>query len=865
MTGNLKGTGPGDAGPAMVPTDSMKAPQVDEDKGPLGFLDRLLDSERDSNLHLGDVRFWQHLEHIERNNLYRLSSLEYRTLKMMFFEALLYSLFLFVLTGFIISLRSGDLYESRQEQQDYWAGCRYDQGKRQCSVDNIMDTTELMSWLRGEFVPKAFTFQQEYQSVVDSPSAFTLQDRTMHWRPRYIGDTHSNVLLGAIRVRQLRVQYNADCQILPELKAAQQDCFAQFSSDVQSRFPWAPAWTPASIIPFYQWHAADKTSQVPMKGYHAEYPGDGFFFDLPLTQTAATTLLQNLEDWQWLDQRSRALIVEFSTLNPNTNIFVQSRMLFEFPALGGLVMKHEVFAFRAMQLSLALMATDDGTGVFAYFICITAMHIVLFFYSVFLLWKNGFRYFTFFWSYLDMAILLTFLVYTGIVGTTFTVAAYEPALQPEVLMDSEAFFPLGRLVPLLEAGNAALAWLGLFGWLKILKYFMLATPFLPFVRVVEGCMVNLVRFMQLLIIVLMGFALAFYLGYGDESNLFATIRGSFVAVMVAPAGGVDLSPIVKDGSFLGAALIFFYIIVVFLLLLNTFLAMCVETYSVSSYQINECTNSQLPGEESPTSVFLWTYWNALKGVKLVGKETVEDMGEPDEQRIMLSSLPEAIQERYLETKRRMESILGNANKEIDENKRAVGAMFYSGAKEGSLALEDNTQGPRGAAFALEDHPTHRIPQAPQTPVSPQNPPPPPSEDPVLVHRVQIQRMLDDDPVLRDICGCQRAVDVIRRFKVDNPGVDPYAAVAELQSSVAKKLAELEAHGLELNFDEMETLKQVSTELHSALTDAQKEWRQELLTVMQMASLLSSTLIQLTRKLEAVQENHTTIVMQARLH
>jgi len=327
--------------------------------------------------------------------------------------------------------------------------------------------------------------------------------------------------------------------------------------------------------------------------------------------------------------------------------------------------------------------------------------------------------------------------------------------------------------------------------------------------------------------------------------------------------------------------------VVFLLLLNTFLAICVETYSVSSFQINECTKSKRPGEESPTAVFLWTYWNALKGVKLVGKETVEEMGEPDEQQIMLTSLPEAIQVQYVNTKRRMDQILNCASGEIAAKNKA--RMIAAGQlpppeKEkkngsGALALEDTTQSRRGkgsTALALQDTSQSGlglraaaaegdfVPRPPSS--MPLTSPPPPAEDPTstFVHRVQLQRMLDDNPLIREICGCTRAVDVIRRFRVDNSGIDPYAAVAELQSNVAKKLAELEENGMELSFDELETLKQVSSELHNALTESQKEWRQELLTVMQMASLLSTSLIELTRKMEAVQLNHNNLMLQTGL-
>ncbi|CAK0900069.1 unnamed protein product, partial [Prorocentrum cordatum] len=128
---------------------------------------------------------------------------------------------------------------------------------------------------------------------------------------------------------------------------------------------------------------------------------------------------------------------------------------------------------------------------------------------------------------------------------------------------------------------------------------------------------------------------------------------------------------------------------------------------------------------------------------------------------------------------------------------------------------------------------------------------------IMVNRVQLQRMLEDDEVLCDICGTDRAIDVVRRFRVDYTGVDPFEAVANLQASVAKKLQDgLEEQGMHLSFDEMQTLR--TQELHSALTEAQKEWRAELLNVLQMSSLLSVALIELTRKMERVQLNHNAL-------
>jgi len=232
------------------------------EEGPLSFLDRLLEEERHSNLHLGDVRFWKHLEHMDSSHIYRTKSLEYKTMKLMFCEGVFFALFLFVLTTYLISEKAGDLYSSRRQQLDYWGGCTMQATTRNCKVNDVKDIPSLLSWLRDDFIPLAFTDRTEYPSVVMSPSVFRLQDGTMHWTPRYVGDTQTSVLIGTIRMRQVRVQYSQACSILDELNdIGVTDCFADYSDAVQSRLPWAPAWTPLHLKDHYQFRSANVTEQ----------------------------------------------------------------------------------------------------------------------------------------------------------------------------------------------------------------------------------------------------------------------------------------------------------------------------------------------------------------------------------------------------------------------------------------------------------------------------------------------------------------------------------------------------------------------------------------------------------------------------
>lgn len=808
----------------------MAPPGIDPESNPLNFVDRLLDEERDTNLHLGDVRFWQHIEFIDTRQIYRTKSLEFRTMKLMCCEALFYIVFFMtVSTAYIGHIRSSNLYEARRQALDFWGGCKRGpdgtRGEGGCALDDISNATQVYEWMMNDFVPKLFT-REEYYSISDSSSIFMLSAGTMNWVPRFVGDTRTSVLVGSVRVRQLRVQFESELCAKEDFVSIEPECIPEFSNPYQSTRSWAPIWTPENLKPFFEWSPANVTEQSEMQGNVALYPGDGFMFDFNSSQDSeeAIQVVRELQNWKFLDKRTRALIIEISTLTPNVNIFVHNRILFEFTPLGRLFTKHEAYAFRSFQLSFNLLMQDHGTA-YACLIFMIGAHLVLLSYTLFLLHQNGTKYFFYFWSYFDMLILILFTSYMWTLFNVVNHAATLPNLVPEVLGDPDIFYPIGQLVKDMERAENMLAAHALLMWLRILKYFTLLSTFQSFVKMIERCIKSLVMFIGLLCVVMYGFAMAFYLGYGAEDNLFSTVVGSMFACAVAPTGAVDWEAVFSHNDFLGPILIFAYLIIIFLLLLNTFMAICVDIYSVCSYEVDEVWRIN---PVSPLKVFLFTYRQTLCNRRLVGRESEADKGNPDEQTIALTSLPEAVVIRWRNTKERMEAIYQNAKMEELEDLGQSATRSAERKDMGRLGIKKE-------------------------------------DDVEMVHRVQLQRMMDDDPVLLDILSKDdvsdvKAIDVMRRFRVDQSGVDPYEAVASLQALVTSKLDEME--GEHISVDELSTLKTVSQELHSSLTESQKEWRSELLSVLQMTDLLSKQLIELTKRMEDVQLAHNQLATQA---
>merc|ERR1711966_185658 len=79
---------------------------------------------------------------------------------------------------------------------------------------------------------------------------------------------------------------------------------------------------------------------------------------------------------------------------------------------------------------------------------------------------------------------------------------------------------------------------------------------------------------------------------------------------------------------------------------------------------------------------------------------------------------------------------------------------------------------------------------------------------------QLQRLLDQEPMLQILLGTKNALDVIRHFKAktDDDDDDPLRKVTELQESVFRKVDKLEKAGLSMNRRDVPFVKDIGDEI-----------------------------------------------------
>jgi hypothetical protein len=796
-----------------------------------------LEQHRTDSHFLGHTMFWKHSDQIPVKHIYHTDNIEYRNMKLMFLEMLFYFLHLFALTTFVTNTASSVEYETREQQLAFWQICAkpVDMGVPACSLrDNT--AAGFYGYLKDVFVPTIFNGIESYPEMFDQDFLYDLDEKSVEWAPRYLGDTNTTVLLGLVKMRQLRVVPNQGCTLPLNMTEIHPRCYGPFFSEYQSYMMYAKKKTPRSIMPCYKWRPQNETEMQEMIGSFGEYPGEGYMFEFPLVQSEALDMITLLEEWQWVDVQTRAIILEVSTFNPNVNIIATNRILFEFGPTGELKPVHDVFVLPTQYLTLS--TTGSGSTLFLWQVACTVGFVFLTIYHAVLISKDPFTFWTYTWNLADVTNLILFYAYVYYRYQILTIFSQDNNLQQELAGMPLVYMPYINLQTPFQRGQAILAWLCLFSWMRLLKYLSLSKTFRVLIRTLEACCFQLFIFSFLYLSVTIGFTIAFVVGFGaadTTDGLYATFSGCFFTLFFMLVGGADLEPILGRGTvsymhnwYLRYALFVMYMILISLLFFNFFMAIVIDTYTRVSIQLADF-NMDGASKKNPCMVFLYTYFYKWKGVQLV-KEDEENIGQPDEQYIETDLLPGFLAQAWKGKQVALIEMIATAEKQAQDERNASGGQGIGGRLRRSLGGADGSKRGSKALPALNDK---------------------------LISRLQLQRLLDDDPALREVLGATRAVDVIRRFRADR-GPDPYQEITRLQESVILKLDSLEKVGLNLEFAEVDTLKMVSNGLNDALTEVQNQWRTELTTLLESCSTISNHLIDLTQKLAQCTDKHNEI-------
>jgi len=286
-------------------------------------------------------------------------------------------------------------------------------------------------------------------------------------------------------------------------------------------------------------------------------------------------------------------------------------------------------------------------------------------------------------------------------------------------------------------------------------------------------------------------------------------------------------------------------------LFNVFMAIVLDAYTMV-WIMHGAAEAQREQKRNPMLAFLYAWYHQKwYGIALV-KDLDDEAVRPEENSIMLTLLPGIVSKKWIEKKRKMQRIieqnLGGIGLDESEQEpvgitqrlnkvaRRLSASFIPGS---SMELANGSKPAKRAdqLYDIDREITQLQPAQRE------------------ITRLQLQRLMDEDETMCLLLGTRRAIDVIRKFKFGDEGSD---AVTKLQETVYHKLDTLEKAGLDMNSREVPAVRELSDQMNEAFNEVQNQWRQELTSLLEAASVLSEGLIELTQGMERVQLYHSEI-------
>ena len=203
-------------------------------------------------------------------------------------------------------------------------------------------------------------------------------------------------------------------------------CTKDYSDSTAATSDFAPGWLPSTIPVYNQsilWiettrlesaflYTSAAEDEYPFNGKIATYPGGGYVADLTEHADEAASLIDELEANRWIDEYTRAVLLEFNVLNANTKLFNQVMLVFEYTTDGSTLWTASV---KAVQL-YRYAGTAGVVALLSEIACVILM-VVLTIVELISICRLRLKYFAEVGNVLQLAALVVFYVAVAIYTT----------------------------------------------------------------------------------------------------------------------------------------------------------------------------------------------------------------------------------------------------------------------------------------------------------------------------------------------------------------------------------------------------------------------------------------------------------------
>ena len=314
-----------------------------------------------------------------------------------------------------------------------------------------------------------------------------------------------------------------------------------------------------------------KTSNMLTPGKFGYYSGGGAVQNFHSLKNETKMIIHELKEGLWINRATRVVFIDFTVYNANVNLFCVIKLIFEFPATGGIMPSSE---FRTVKLIRYVTALDYVVLAFEFvYYLFVAYYIVE---EVLEIIKVGWVYFAGFWNNLDIVVLLLCIMNICLnLYTNFVVSSQLT----ELLSNPDDYADFNDLGYTSTMFKSAVAICVFFAWVKLFKYISFNKTMTQLASTLARCAGDVAGFAVMFFIVFFAFAQLGYMIFGSQVPDYSSFSDAIFTLLRTILGDFDFYALEKANRILGPIFFLSYVFFVFFVLLNMFLAIINDTYS----------------------------------------------------------------------------------------------------------------------------------------------------------------------------------------------------------------------------------------------------------------------------------------------
>jgi len=408
----------------------------------------------------------------------------------------------------------------------------------------------------------------------------------------------TNILIGGWRLNQKRVAAAEDCEVAPHLAHFVKICYPQYSS-------WKTEKKAMNMATFtVPYSTSTESGDSYWQGVYGYYDGGGYFVDLPANAATSSSKVSELIAANFIDQQTRALIIDINTYNPAFNVDGVVRLAVEFPADGGAYPIMEVkswnFARNVGSRGVMLRPLEFCFYVFVLwytfeelmelFFVITKMEPKWKCFKGFKSYKNLNEYLADNYNYVDlvnlgfyyagMVLWALVWVYTDAVKNADVANSFVSMRVPQRLFQMNSWFNMTN---------------GFLLFVKLFKYLTFSAKLRFLFTTLQHAGSNIANFVVVLFIFLCGFALAGYICFGSDVAEFSTWSTAIKALIRCLVTDLPFDALVLSNAIFGNIFYILWNIVTIMVFINVFVAIICNAFDeVTALMEEEDVKVEIP-------------------------------------------------------------------------------------------------------------------------------------------------------------------------------------------------------------------------------------------------------------------------------